>query len=238
MNNSSIIQIKAVIWKETKEFFRSAKLYAIFTIIFVVVIQIMSSNQIIGNDKLTIGIKQVLLGYSIIYLSLMSIPFFGCTLLSRIIYEERCDNAIHVLLATGVDAKIIWFGKMITTYIISYLVFICSVIVYYISIYILFDFKLVLSAKIISLAFLVMPILAFGVMSLMGYIYWALKNPQIIGMLFPMLFVMAVWNLAMKLSEELPTSNIILGSMAVGAVLIISSAFLVGLISKQRITNV
>ena len=155
-------QTKAVIWKEAIEIKRSSLIYIIGTIIFVLVMQIMAANQLLTNNDLPKASKEILLGYSIIYISIMCIPFLGSTLLSRLMYEERLDSAVHVLLATGMDQITLWIGKMFITYFVTYIVFITTTVIYYFYIYIMYEYSVIINFEIFLTAFIIMPFLAFG----------------------------------------------------------------------------
>ena len=232
------IAVSAVIWKEKREFLRSAKAYIFFTVIFTVVMQLMTSNQIVDNTTIPYELKRVLCGYSILYIALMSIPFFGSTLLSRIIYEERYVNAVHVLLATGINPSTVWVGKLLVTYFFSYTTFLISSLVYAVIMFFAFEILIVIELNTFILAFICMPLLSFGVMSIMGYLYWVLKNHQVIGMLFPIAFVMGVWNIAMEFVISVPNVTIILMSFGIGLALLCLSLFGVTRVTKDVITSV
>ena len=74
-----------------------------------------------GNESYSSEGPVLIIGSSMLYLSLLGIPFLGNIILARILYEERKENAVHVLLASGISPIIIWLGKMTITFIIAYL---------------------------------------------------------------------------------------------------------------------
>lgn len=231
-------QTKAVIWKEAIEIKRSSLIYIIGTIIFVLVMQIMAANQLLTNNDLPKASKEILLGYSIIYISIMCIPFLGSTLLSRLMYEERLDSAVHVLLATGMDQITLWIGKMFITYFVTYIVFITTTVIYYFYIYIMYEYSVIINFEIFLTAFIIMPFLAFGFLSLLGYTYWVIKNPQIFGMIFPIAFTIGGWNVAIKYIERTPTALAIAIVIFVAVVINTITYILVKKTSKSQITNI
>ncbi|CUH92205.1 hypothetical protein [Herbinix luporum] len=231
-------QTKAVIWKEAIEIKRSSLIYIIGTIIFVLVMQIMAANQLLTNNDLPKASKEILLGYSIIYISIMCIPFLGSTLLSRLMYEERLDSAVHVLLATGMDQITLWIGKMFITYFVTYIVFITTTVIYYFYIYIMYEYSVIINFEIFLTAFIIMPFLAFGFLSLLGYTYWVIKNPQIFGMIFPIAFTIGGWNVAIKYIERTPTALAIAIVIVVAVVINTITYILVKKTSKSQITNI
>jgi len=238
MNKINNFRIKAIMWKEAIEIKRSSLIYIIGTIVFVVVMQVMASKQLLDNKDLPVASKEMLLGYSIIYISIMCIPFLGSTLLSRLMYEERLDSAVHVLLATGVDQITIWLGKMIITYLVTYIVFVCSALTYYLYIYISYGYSMIINFNIFVTSFIVMPFLSFGFLSILGYMYWVIKNPQIFGMIFPIAFTMGGWNVAIKYIEKPPTTLAIIIVMAVALAINTITYILVKKASKSEITNI
>ncbi len=216
---------------------RSAKIYVIFTVIFSVFMQSAIARSIVLDPEVPELLTGMLLGYSLLYLSLICIPFLGNALLSRILFEERMENAVHVILATGVDPRVIWLGKVLMVYAICYFAFLLSVLSYYLISLLYFRYKLTLTGEIGSLAFIIMPLLSLGVMSILAYLYWALKSPQIFGLVFPLAFVLGAWNLGMNWAQEIPPAVVALGAFALSLVLLLASIYAVKHLSKERITN-
>ncbi|MCG8516293.1 MAG: hypothetical protein MI740_19370 [Halanaerobiales bacterium] len=120
----------------------------------------------------------LIIGSSMLYLSLLGIPFLGNIILARFLYEERKENAVYVLLASGISPIIIWLGKMTITFIIVYLVFLISTLIYYLVFLLFFGIPLVLNANLFMITFIVAPLLSFGFLSILGYLFWALKTPS------------------------------------------------------------
>lgn len=64
MNKINNFRIKAIMRKEAIEIKRSSLIYIIGTIVFVVVMQVMASKQLLDNKYLPVASKEMLLGYS------------------------------------------------------------------------------------------------------------------------------------------------------------------------------
>lgn len=173
-----------------------------------------------------------------LYLSLLGIPFLGNIILARILYEERKENAVHVLLASGISPIIIWLGKMTITFIIVYLVFLISTLIYCLVFLLFFGIPLVLNANLFMITFIVAPLLSFGFLSILGYLFWALKNPQLFGMILPIVFVVGFWNVGMKWGEAIPDSILILASFLLGLFLLALSVLGIRFLSLERITDI
>ena len=228
---------KAVIWKEIKECLRVAKVYIFLTAVFAILLQIFSVKSIAGDVRLASSDQGLLISFSLIFLPLLCIPFLGNIILTRTLYEERKENATQVLLATGIDPKILWFGKMTVVFIFSYSGFLLSALLYYLVYLIIFDFPIAINAEIFLTGFIVAPFFSFGFLSILGFLFWALKNPQWPGIILPIAFVFGAWNIGSLWGQVVPDSLFVLGAFIIGVLLFLLSGLAVNFLTKEKITD-
>ena len=88
-----------------------------------------------------------------------------------------------------------------------------------------------------ALTFVTMPMLCFGLLSLISVAYWYFKNMDVFGILFPILAYMGIWNLSVQLAGSLIPGYLVVVSLAIGVSLFAVSFFLVSRIKKERIVS-
>ncbi len=83
-----------------------------------------------------------------------------------------------------------------------------------------------------------MPIASIGILALVGLSFWAVKNPQIIGMIIPMASILGTWNFVLKFGTKYPVPIVALLSLAIGIFFIGAAIFTVRCLPKEQIIGV
>lgn len=229
---------KALIWKESIEGWRKNRLFIPVTIIFVVILQYIPVAQVVNNNQMLLSQKNLILGVITMYIPLMVIPFLGTNYFSRSIYEEKINRSIHILLASGISPLSIWTGKFFIAVAYSYLTSIVSVFTYFLFIKFYVGESMLLTSQTIILTLISMPIAAIGVLALIGWSFWALKSPQIIGFIVPIVSVLGTWNFVINFGLKYPVPIVIFISLVIGVVLIGFVIFTIRLLPNERIIDV
>jgi ABC-type transport system involved in multi-copper enzyme maturation permease subunit len=238
MNNMWIKHFKAVVWKEFIEDWRRIRFFIPLAIIGVVGLQYFPVIQIVNNNQLLSAQKAVFFGVLPMYFSLIIIPFTGITLFSMSLYEEKLQYSIHTLLASGISKTSIWSGKFIVAAVYSYAATLITILAYFIFIKFYIGEDLVLTSQTAILTFISMPIASMGVLALVGWSYWAFKNPQIISMIITMVSIIGTWYFVMKFGTKYPLPIVTLLSLVIGIFFIGAVIFAVRYLPKERIISV
>ncbi|AKT47764.1 hypothetical protein ADJ70_00250 [Olsenella sp. oral taxon 807] len=227
---------KAFLKKELLETLRSMKTVMIMSIAMTNLLQYMTMEEVM-KLHLDPDTTAVQLGSISMYMSVILILFVGHTLVNRYIYDERKCKAIHVVLASGADQTAIWLAKMAAAVLVSTVLLLLTVGLNagFVSVY--YHLSIRYTALSAALTFVTMPMLCFGLLSLISVAYWYFKNMDVFGILFPILAYMGIWNLSVQLAGSLIPGYLVVVSLAIGVGLFAVSFFLVSRIKKERIVS-
>lgn len=237
MNNTWKTHFIAVAWKELMEFWRRNKLLIPGTIVMISVLQYMTIAQIVNNKALNDVQKGAILGFNLMYLPLMVMPFIGSPILSRSLHEEKLKKSIHVLFASGLSRSAIWAGKFLIASIMSYVGMILTSVAYFIMVKVILGLSLTVNSEIMFVLLFVMPIACIGLLGLTSLAYWALRNALIVTVAFPMVSMLGSWNFIIQFGLKKPAPLVAIIALLFGVTAISLSVFGVSRLSKERITR-
>jgi ABC-type transport system involved in multi-copper enzyme maturation permease subunit len=238
MNYFWVNNLKAIVWKESIEALRRNTLYIPFLIGLTIFMQYIPVAQIVNDKTISNLQKSVCLGIIPIYIPFMIIPMLGTTILSRSLFEERIVKSLQVLLASGVSQKTLWFGKYLVAFIYTYITTILTFIAYFLFVKLYIGQDLIITKQTILAALVTIPIAANGVLAFVATSYWAFKNSQLVTIVFPLLSLFGTWNFTSSFGTKYSLTMVTLITLLAGVVFIVLSVFLVGRISKEKITEI
>ena len=236
MNSMWYKCLKAVIWKEFIEGLRTSKFIFLFSILFFVIVQYLNANHIFNNNQLSHAPKELLLELMTIVISIMAIPYFGNTLIYRTIYEERRNKTIHVLFASGVSPTALWMGKFLVATILSYFVYLFSILIFWIFLKIYWGYTIVLTGNLWLMAFFIMPLLSIGILAVLSVSYWYLKNANTISMLFYIITIFLITKIPNNFLYHYDIKLVCIGALIIGTILVGTSFTIIKFVPKERIT--
>ncbi|RVU98473.1 hypothetical protein EII22_01300 [Coriobacteriales bacterium OH1046] len=236
MNRNWRAVFKAFVKKELLETFKSMKVIMLLSVITTNLLQFMTMEEVmkLGLDPDGTAIQ---LGSISMYMSVILILFVGHTLVNRYIYDERKNKAVQVMLASGADKTAIWLAKMAVAILISIVLLLLTIGLNAVFVSIYYHLDIRYTALSAALTFVAMPVLCFGMLSLISVAYWYFKNMNVFGMIFPIVAYIGIWNLSLLLAGSLVPGYLVAVSLAIGVGLFIFSYFLVSRIKKERIVS-
>ena len=237
MNSGFLVNYKALIWKELLEAYRTLKIIFCATTLVVIMLMYMPLARILGSPGLTAEQKSMLLSSSCFFIPLMIIPVLGNTIVQRSLYEERRNKTIQVLLAFGIPPSVLWLAKFSVAVALAYASCLIAIAGYGLFARVYSGVSMTMGFDLWVMALFVMPMVAIGVLSLVSLAYWSMKNVMLIGMIFPMLFLLGGWNLSLLCSTKYPAVWISAVAFAAGAVMIALGFLGVRFIPKERISS-
>jgi ABC-type Na+ efflux pump permease subunit len=237
MNKDFIVSFKAIFWKELRENIRMSKFMLPFSIILIVVMMYFPVSQTMDSEVLSVAQKKASITMISIFIPFMVIPFIGNTIVFRSIYDEKRNKTIQVLLASGISPSVVWLGKMSVATTISYIANLIAVIGF--CVVVKFNTGImVMNVNIWIIVFIIMPVLGIGVLSIISVSYWWFKNGQVLGLLYPIITLVGIWNYVVTFGTKVSIVLTSAISIAAGVILIGLSFTCIHYMSKERIVNV
>lgn len=229
--------IKVIIVKEMIDSFKTLKLILLFGIICFNICIYATETKIfeLGMDKKTLSLQ---LGTSMIYLVSMSILFLGSALVNKLIYEEKKNKTIHMLLSMGLSQTIVWYGKMLAIIIMCEIYSLITLVTHIIFIKIVLGCGLKFTFLSAVMTFVTLPMLCFGFLCVIsiGFMYFSKMN--FVGMFIQIIPYLAIWEISGRLIKYVTLPGIVaILSMLIGCVLILISGFCVSKIPKEKIVS-
>ncbi|WP_339310455.1 ABC transporter permease subunit [Paenibacillus sp. FSL M7-0896] len=231
----NITDLKAVVWKESKEIMRSMKGVIILTILTTNVLQYVTVAPVINKTTMSDEMKAVQLSALTMYLSVLVVLFLGHTFINRFLNDERKDRTIQTLLANGIDQTSLWLGKMIVTVLYTFITLLLTIGLHILFIKVFFHLSISFTTLTFILSFIGMPALGFGILALLSTVYWYFNKVDIVSFLFPLVSYLGIWNLSIKLVDNFPTLMVLIISIIIGLCFIFASLFIINKIPKERI---
>lgn len=141
-------------------------------------------------------------------------------------------------MASGICPSVIWLGKFSIAAIVAYTSSLFAVIGYSLFVKFYTGRTMTMDFNIWICVLLVIPMIAIGVLSLVSFAYLWLRNARVLGMVFPMISILGVWNISMKYSMEKPAA--LTSAVAIGAGIVAIGLSFIGAktISKERIADI
>jgi ABC-type transport system involved in multi-copper enzyme maturation permease subunit len=233
-------QFKTIFQKDTLVVVRSYWYFLPLAIVQVLVMQFTTMNQVLHIEgqpmprEMEIMILNGLMGY----IPLIVIPFLSSTVLHQIILEERNKQTLLPILCTGVNPRLIWWGKIGVTFSLSYAVNLLCQIAFLILAWVYTGYLMPLSPALAFGFLIVTPAIAGTIVAILSLMFWYYKKPGLVVMLFPMLIFMGSWMLAARdpLTTVFPPVKALAILALVSAVFILCG-FTIGQVSKERVAG-
>ncbi len=177
--------LKAVIWKESKLFWKSTFGICLFYIIILLYAYIATSKDILESGML--ADPKVFVINNIYVMTMLIMIMLGSVILCQSCSIEKKEGTLELVLGTTKNARYIWLGQYFFAIILSYLLSAIGIIVYIVCLRTMFDYPIPFSFLSIILTFLVIPVIASFCLSLYNLVLWITKNQfmQIIYSAFP-----------------------------------------------------
>lgn len=223
----------SVIKKELLEVSRTMKVIMLLSTIVPNVMQYLTMQEVmkLEMDKYNYGIY---FGTISVYLVTIVILFTGHTLINRFMYDERKGGTLDVLLAAGMDKTAIWAGKMTVVILVCEVVILLAQAINVIFSYVYFGVYVRFTAISGTLTFLAMPLLCYGILSLVSVAYWYFNDLSWFGMAFPIISYLGIWNISIKLVEISFPGYMVLLALILAVAFISFSILMVKNIRKEK----
>lgn len=237
MRAKSRQQLAAVFHKEILEGLRTCWIFIPVTMALIVMMQWFSINMLLDQSPLP-AIRGAMLGTLMIYIPLMAMPFYGNMLLSKSLHEERLRGSIIPLLCTGVAPTVLWAGKLLAAFLLSYLVMLVSLGGYVL-------FVIVYAGQIplitVALAFnilVIVPAFSLVVLAAIAFSFWLFKNALLVSLALPLGALFGMWNLSLLWGGAASISADVAGlGLLVSAMIVALFGLGVSKLSKERISG-
>lgn len=178
------------------------------------------------------------LGSNLMYLSAMAILFLGAILVTRLIYEEKKNKTIHMMLSMGLPPVTLWLAKILTIAILCELYSLINIGVHLVFLKIAYGYCVLFTGLSAVMTFVMIPVLCIGLQFLLSLAFMFFSKMNLIGTFLQIVPYMAIWNLSAKLIQYtvIPGLALIL-SLGIGVLMILIACFLVRNIPKDRLVT-
>ncbi|NNU78608.1 ABC transporter permease subunit [Clostridium estertheticum] len=178
------------------------------------------------------------LGLSMMYLMAMAILFLGTTLTSKLIYEEKRNKTMHMLLSMGITKEVVWMAKMCAIIVMCTLFSITTVLSHIAFVFVKFSILMKFNWMSFVIVFIMVPIIGYGFIAITSVAYMYFSKMNFVGMFIQIVPYLAIWEVSSKLIAytNVPLYILIL-SVLIGIMLFALSFMLVRGISKERIVS-
>ena len=228
--------ISAVVWKEIRE---ASKRTLLCGMLFGLVwsfaglgplLKVFKTSQLpdyLGNAGNIVNVYAA-------YIPLVLMLFVGNSMVAAMFSREKSKRTIEPLLCTPLNLKVIWLGKIVAAFCLSYLVLIFTAVVYVVGVNIFLPTAFPSGPSLFQLL-VVSPLLAFSIFGLLGYAYLVLVNPFYISLANVIAVMGGLFTLFKTLGKLSVTWKSVIILSAFSILLIFIMAFLTRFLSKERI---
>ena len=191
-----LTQARAIARKELREGLRTGWKFVLQILglaVFLNWFVVRSYVATVGKDA---RLLQLAASMSLIYVSLMVIPYIANALLVRSLVEERHKQTILPLLATGTPPVAIWLTKLVVAFAVSYAAMLVSLGLHALMIVYYWHIPLYFTPQILLGALVVTPLLALAVVALTALVFWAFYHTHLVASVIPVVVAMSTWGFA------------------------------------------
>lgn len=238
-------QILAIVRKELQETRRTSTKYAAMALVFSTYLQwfiVRNYVSMAKSGKPTAFSPSDILAmaptFSLIFVAPMVIPFFANALLSRSFIREQLLGSLMPILATGVDAGLLWASKVVAAFIASYVVAVAALLADIVLITFYFHLTITWSLQTVVVVLVMSPLCSLAILAIMSFLYWTVKAANLVSSILPIVVSMGLFAYA----SAHPVTQLVFGSVllvAMGSILVIFLLSLaVNKLSRQFIVGI
>lgn len=230
-------KISAVLWKEFIEI-KNDKATLIITLGIPILFGLILIRTLNTLLELTIFQSETmvnLIDNLVFRISFFTTLFIGFILTTQIFYREKINRTIENLLCTPMDFRTLWFGKILFVFSLAYSISLFFTLGILTIVILKLQITMAISLNGVFLIFVVLPILAFSIIGLIGFLNLLLLNPRIINTIGIVLFVSFTTTFGMHMKEILLNWKLTTILFIISLVLLVITSFSIRFLNKERI---
>ena len=220
-------QITSIIWKELKAMNRVPMVAGfIFALFWAIIGAIGGTNNNAFGQTANAFVS---------YIPVILMLYIGNSLVMPAFYGEKMQRTIETLLASPINIRDMWLGKVIAIFVVAYAASLATCVIYLlVSLLRLGTFPDLTVFALLQLL-IISPLLALALFGLMGYLYLVLLNPALVHYANLIIMIGALFGVYRALNflvVNAVTSGIML---AIALILLSIVYYLSAKLNKERI---
>lgn len=213
-------QVTAIVHKELREAFRTTSSYALATLAYALFVEwfVVRNYAAMMTQP---AVLRMTVTISLTYIPLIVIPFYANAIMVRSLVEEKMKQSLMPLLATGVDPAVVWLTKLLTAFCLSYLLSLISVLLNYGMIRLYYGLDVTVSSGALLYLLVALPVVALALQAVMAFLFWTLRQGNIVASMVPVFATMAVWGYVASHPGAYLSGTVVVVAVAFSAMVIV-----------------